>query len=476
MIKRNKRRILVCLLTASLTSAAVTGCQGSSRNGNRITRSEGEIPQETNYENCVKGETLKAEGPVRADLSPEDCVGWEKLLEENVVSPSFRKALDQFAYKSGSAVLKNVVGNGNYSPLSLYFTLALAGCGAEGETGEQILGSLGMRERKELTEQCRKLYQWYVYQTQMEKDQRAHFGMKDYQGIIKPGNSLWISDQLPIHKEYRTLAADWFFASSYGVDFTDPDIRKQMEAWITENISGSMPPKLDMEIAQETMLAILNTMNFYGGWLDPFQTEMTQEDTFTLEDGQQVTVPYLNQTQWLGVFKKGEGYTISGLFTNNSCRMLFFLPDADRTVGEFLESPEKLKEAMNVETTDWVQGKVVWKVPKFGFGSSYQLRDSLIAMGMDQMFGENAQFGGISPEPLQLSSVMQETHIAVDENGIEGAAYTTQETDGSYARKRTDYETEMILNRPFLFGIQDEMYDVWLFFGVCRNPADGDCN
>ena len=28
----------------------------------------------------------------------------------------------------------------------------------------------------------------------------------------------------------------------------------------------------------------------------------------------------------------------------------------------------------------------------------------------------------------------------------------------------------MILNRPFLFGIQDQANDVWLFLGVCRDP------
>jgi len=30
---------------------------------------------------------------------------------------------------------------------------------------------------------------------------------------------------------------------------------------------------------------------------------------------------------------------------------------------------------------------------------------------------------------------------------------------------------EMILNRPFLYGIRDSYNDVWLFLGVCRNPG-----
>lgn len=479
---------MACLLIAAFVSTALTGCGSSGTASEQIQgkpgtedRKNGEDSQNSaasesakgdqetmNVNGSVKGKTLEAREPEKADISPEDYEEWNELLGEQEISEEFKKGLEQFAWKSGSQVLREVQGNGNFSPLSLYYTLALAGCGAKGETAAQILENLGVKDQKELADQCRRLYQWYVYRNQRDREQMIHYGMEDDKSTIRLGNSLWISDQLPVWEDYQRLAAEQFFASSYGVDFGNPETGKQMGAWIAEKTNGVLEPQLTPDPA--TLLAILNTLYFYGGWAEPFREENTQEDVFTLEDGSQMTVPFLNQTNIMGAFRKGEGCTLSWLGTSNNCRMVFLLPDAGRTVGEFLESPEKLEAAMDVEEDAWTQGKVVWKVPKFSFGSSYRLERVLTAMGMDRMFQGNAEFGGISPEPLQVSNVIQETHIGVDENGVEGAAYTMMAMARGGILDNGEM-AEMILDRPFLFGIRDDAHDAWLFLGVCRNPA-----
>ena len=493
-MKPARTRCKAFLLAAALAATAVTGCGsiGNAPDRNQESQEKGQIQEsqgssgtesretgensqnlaaegdQKNVENSsVKGKTLKAREPEKADISPEDFEAWNKLMEQQAVSEEFRKGLEQFAWNSGSRVLGEARGNGNFSPLSLYYTLALAGCGAEGETGAQILKNLGVGDRQELADQCRRLYQWYVYQNQRDQERMAHYGMEDYKSTIRLGNSLWISDQLPVREDYQKLAAEQFFASSYGVDFGNPDTGKQMGAWIAEKTNGVLEPQLAPD--PSTLLAILNTLYFYGGWAEPFQEQNTQEDVFTLEDGGQVTVPYMNRTEMMGAFRKGEGCTLSWLGTNNNCRMVFLLPDEGKTVGEFLESPEKLETAMDVSEDAMTPGKVVWKVPKFDFGSSYRLESTLAAMGMDRMFGGNAELGGISPEPLQVSSVIQETHIGVDENGVEGAAYTMMALARGGMPDQGE-TAEMILDRPFLFGILDDAHDAWLFLGVCRNP------
>ena len=510
-MKSAKTMVTVCLLAAVVASTAITGCSssGTSQGQNQESQAQSRGSQEQNQEGqdqsqgsqenpatadtngaeesrnpavspsregnkspgkagtYAAGKTLEAKEPEKADISPEDYEGWNRLLKAQTLSGEFQKGLEQFAWKSGSQVLKDAPGNGNFSPLSLYYTLALAGCGAEGETAAQILGSLGVEDQKELADQCRRLYQWYVYQTQRDQEQMAHYGMEGNKSTIRLGNSLWISDQLPVYEDYQNLAAEQFFASSYGVDFGDPSTGKQMGDWIAEKTKGVLAPKLEPDPA--TALAILNTLYFYGGWAEPFAEGDTREDAFTLEDGSQVQVPYMNQTQLDGAFKKRDGCTLSWLETGNNCRMIFLLPDEGKTVEEFLDSPEKLEAAMEAGQEGWSQGTVVWKVPKFSFGSSYRLEDTLAAMGMDRMFGEQAELGGISPEHLYVSSVIQETHIGVDEQGVEGAAYTmlAMECGAVLDQEET---AEMILDRPFLFGIRDNAHDVWLFLGVCRNP------
>ena len=60
--------------------------------------------------------------------------------------------------------------------------------------------------------------------------------------------------------------------------------------------------------------------------------------------------------------------------------------------------------------------------------------------------------------------------MGVDEEGVEGAAYTMIALAGAGMPDDTQ-KAQMILDRPFLFGIRDYRNDVWLFLGVCGNPA-----
>jgi len=477
-MRENKKHLTAYLLVVAMASSTIIGCQPSGTLSDKKqetaessvveTRMSGEETKESmENPNYNKGKTREAKDPEKAELSPEDYEGWNQLLAENEISEAFAEGLDGFAYESGSAVLKDVQGNGNYSPLSLYYTLALAGCGARGKTANLILEKLGVKDQKELAEQCRRLYQSYGYQSQRDQERMAYYGMGDNPSTIQLGNSLWISDQLNIYEEYQKMAAEKFFASSYSVDFGSPDTEKKMGEWIAQKTNGVLVPQLAIDPA--TLLVILNTLYFYGGWVEPFSEEMTQEDVFYQEDGRQVAVPYLNRTQMEGKFKKGEGYTVSYLETNNGCRMMFLLPDEERMVKDFLESPQKLRDALEVREEDWIRGKVIWKVPKFDFGTSYSLNDTLKAMGMERMFGSQAEFGGISPETMRVSEVIQETHIGVDENGVEGAAYTMMAIARG-AMIESEEMAEMILDRPFLFGIRDDSHGIWLFLGVYRNP------
>ena len=82
---------------------------------------------------------------------------------------------------------------------------------------------------------------------------------------------------------------------------------------------------------------------------------------------------------------------------------------------------EKLKEALNGE---YETMKVNWKMPKFSFGSSLKLEDTLKSLGAGDMFQETANFSVMTEDAVLVSSVIQETHIGVDESGVEGAAYT----------------------------------------------------
>jgi len=462
---------------AALAAVLLAGCGGASPTIQAADRTETEAERagqslgQTEHEvGLVKSaKEMEAAEPGALPYLPDDYDNWNKCLGDNHISDDFENSLKKFSFTSGSQVLKQEQGNGMYSPLSLYYALALAGSGAEGETASEILGVLGAGDREVLAEQCQKLYTWYAYQGQWESGRMKEYGADQYDSKLQLANSLWISDRLNIKDGYQKLAAEKFFASSFGVDFEDPQTGKTMGDWISGKTNGAISPQLSPD--PETLLAIVNTLYFYGGWTTPFEEALTETDEFTLEDGTTVSCPFLNRTDVMGSYQRGDGYLLSCLLTNNNhCQMAFLLPDEGRRVGEWLENPELLQEAMDGDKLEWNYGTVTWKVPKFSFGSSYKLEDTLRAMGAGRMFGESAEFGGISDQPLKVDSVIQETHIGVDEQGVEGAAYTMIAMSAGAALNEGQ-KADMILDRPFLFGIRDAGLDVWLFLGVCRNPG-----
>ena len=66
-----------------------------------------------------------------------------------------------------------------------------------------------------------------------------------------------------------------------------------------------------------------------------------------------------------------------------------------------------------------------------------------------------------------ISGINQETHIAIDENGVEASAFTQIDYAGA---AMPEGRAEMILNRPFIYAVTTSNGMI-LFVGICNNPV-----
>ena len=119
-------------------------------------------------------------------------------------------------------------------------------------------------------------------------------------------------------------------------------------------------------------------------------------------------------------------------------------------------------------------GDIIWRVPRFTCSSKQEWNRLLEELGVKKAFQrEEADFSQMIesanlPMQVWISQVEQGAKLIVEEGGIEAAAYTyvgMEESADGAERERA----EMILNRPFLYGIVKE--GVYLFLGVCQNPT-----
>ncbi|MDD2427149.1 MAG: serpin family protein [Eubacteriales bacterium] len=413
-------------------------------------------------------------GPLLAVSYPkgygfEDSDSWIEIFEQTELSGDFLKSVNNFSLRTAAAVLENNPAgkNVNFSPLSLYYALAIASSGAESETADELLELLGTADVETLNEQSNKMYRRQYFDNEMGKFQIA--------------NSLWLDkdmngEAIIFKDDFVKNAADNYYAGSYNVDFADPATADAMAAWIAENTNNTLKPELEIDPAQ--ILSIINTVYFRDQWVDRFNEEKTEADLFYLANGGEVEVDFMNSVYGTAGFYRGEGYTRASLGLKNS-EMVFILPDEGVSPYELIATSEKLDATFNGGEEFW--GEVVWQVPKFSFASKLDLKETLQNLGIESAFLPEADFSGITDHLAYISALNQETHIAINEEGVEASAFTHIAYAG--AAPPSD-RAGMILDRPFIFAITtntsyqtgegDSDWDsvqIPIFVGICEDPT-----
>lgn len=145
--------------------------------------------------------------------------------------------------------------------------------------------------------------------------------------------------------------------------------------------------------------------------------------------------------------------------------MVFVLPDEGYGVEDLLASPQALEAALTGGESKF--GEVVWKLPKFSIEAKYDCKQMLKNLGINAAFSQTADFSAMSNSIVCIDGIVQETHISVNEDGVEAAAFTDIGYAG--AAMPTD-QAEMILDRPFLYAVQDKN-GVILFLGVYQGAT-----
>lgn len=394
----------------------------------------------------------KSSAPVQLLVSPrqvddDDQERWERLDEAYVAS------LGDFSAQSAAKLLGEQTENAMYSPASLYMALSLAAEGARGETQTEMLNLLGV-SAADLSQLSRRLF------VRLYRDEDG--------AVQKMANSLWIGQGQTPRQQYMDTAAKDFFASAYLADFSKPEAGQAMSKWVSDNTGGVLSPSF--ETKEDWRMVLINTLYTKMAWARPFPQEATREEPFYLADGTSVTTPFMHQEIDYSSFWKGDGYRASELPTRFG-RMVVVLPNEGVSPADLLAKPENLPAMLDLGRKDRQSDtKVVFSVPKFSFGNTFGLDETLNGLGMKKAFTGAADFSGMLAGPTYFSKIQQGTHIEIDEEGFEAAAYTLMPTNTGGSPPPTTKVEHMKLDRPFLFAILSGD-DVPLFIGIVADPT-----
>ena len=357
---------------------------------------------------------------------PEDAQEQYDFLEANQASEAFIESMQKFGAKTSSMVLTENSTNQTYSPISFAYALGVLGSGASGQTSRDIAKALESTNMKVISNGLNKFY----------------------------------------NSNYSDEAAEQFYASAYSVDFSEQATADAMAKWISEQTSGLLNPTFQANPDQ--ILSIINTLYFEGAWANNFDAANNTEEAFTLADGSEVDATYMNQTFQGATYYETDDYTLFEIPFEGGQTMKFVLPKEGSALETLLDQ-ESLEQILSEQEESSVRyADVNFKLPKFSFDSEFDLNETCKALGLEELLEGKADLSGITDERVALSSVKQESHVEVDENGCKAAAYTKMDiVRMSMPVPMEQYDFS--LDRPFLFVIESQD-EAPLFVGTVYNP------
>ena len=461
MKKIDTKKLVGKAAFCALLGLTLSGCASSVQPEHA---KESSAMQEDNRKELVA--VAQAEFPSEPEFKTEDDQWNYSMERREKLTEEFTSAYQAFAMKTSAELLKDSSENIAYSPLSLYYALALACDGADGATQEEILRLLGYENIESLETDCKGAFEALYYVPNEKNNKPNEWGEypSESRYTLMIANSLWADDSMELDPTYAERAAKLFYADIFRGDLQAEETAKKKAEWVREKTKGLIEAS-EQPLLDNAQLSIVNTVYFYDEWMNRFQKEETKEDSFTLADGTEVTCEFMNMIRSSAGFRRGENYTASSLSLKNG-NMVFVLPDEGVDVNTLAEDEATLSEVL-FDGGESLFGRVTWKVPKFSYGSDMELADALKTLGMKDAFTSDADFSSMSESAqVFISDIRQNAHIGIDENGVEAAAFTEILFAGAALPKD---EAEMILDRPFLYAVINNGQIV--FTGICEDPT-----
>ncbi len=350
--------------------------------------------------------------------------------------------------------------NRNLSPISVYLAMAMVTEGANGDTQAELLKMLGCETIEQLRGVCAALLEMLSIDSE--------------HCTVDLKNSLWMADELggvPVtfRDSFLSALGETYRSEANTVNFRDFTAGQQIAAWITEHTRGKIKISNDaMHFDPETIAVLINTIYLKANWVDPFDKQLQNVGVFYGPDGEESKVDYMTRSDHNVMIVQGDGWLRYRVQLSGIGWMTFVLPDEGIALDRLLGSSEAIETLLRAGINKTCNVSLM--IPKFSFQDKMQLEAVLASMGLDLSFTDDADFSGMTDVPAKIDSVLQESFIGVDENGVEAAAYTMVSVKAAGIYNPVELETvEFHLTRPFLYAI--ESYDgTVLFIGTVTAP------
>ena len=337
-----------------------------------------------------------------------------------------------------------------YSPYSLSLDLAMLSLGAGGQTKEDILAFLGLKDFNE--EDIMELYGALT----------GVIDKIDPDCTVLSSNSHWYNKGFPIKENFKRQSVRYFYAELFeGKDFSLDKTTQEMNAWCEEKTKGLIQ-NMFTENPVGAVAILINALYFKGAWTDPMERDNTRRN-FNHSDG-----TTSEETDWIThtasyPYAESEGASVLSIpFGNGAFSFVIALPKEGVNIRDYVGG----QAAGDCRASDSTLKLVAVTIPAIEAEFKKDIVLPLAKNGLLSLMS-NADFSGMSDSPMMISAIGQACKLKIDEKGGEAAAVTA--AVGTYCPEVGSDEVlpiPFIADRPFIYGIRENESSMFLFLGV----------
>jgi len=388
-----------------------------------------------------------------ADLKPS-----QQPASPAQIDKAIKKEINAFAVDLFKKSAENE-GNIMISPASVYLALAMTLNGADGETKTAMLDVLAAQGLTVdmINNACRN---WIDL---LEKT--------DSKTKLEIANSIWFDQDFTPYKPFLQKNADYFAADIKKLNFNDRNTPKIINNWVKEATHNTIDKIVD-SIDPDVVIYLINAVYFKSDWQTEFNKNNTRDRTFNTPDGT-IETPFMHRLDRMTYFSINKATGVALPYADQKFAYFALLPDKEMTPREWLaEQDQSLFNDLARLMAKKPKYTVQLAMPKFEVHYEDSLLNELTELGMGIAFDPDqsdfSQMNEQHTKDLYISEVKHKTFIRVDEKGTEASAATSVEVRVTSAPQ---FDKELTLDRPFLYGIMDLQTGMPLFVGIMENPA-----
>ena len=384
-----------------------------------------------------------------------------------------------FALRLYQQVVKEEVGKNVFiSPYSISAAFSMVLLGAMGNTAIEIVKGLGFSvdDTGEIaqTGQTQQVaqksdFQKVVHTRQQELLRQLSKSLKNI--TLETANKLFVEQNFRLTSEFLEDSSKFYQTEAESLDFQkdSENSRLHINKWIEDKTRRKIQNLLPSgSIDPLTRLVIANAIYFKGDWLNKFDQKNTRLADFFVDEEKVAKVQMMSQEKKFKIgFDRELGVQVVNLpYKGESISMILLVP-TERFGLKALESKLSHEKLLSL-TSQFSLEKAVLSLPKMKLEFDLDLVPILIKLGINDVFGDNADLSRISGQQgLYVSGAFHKAFLEVNEEGSEAAAATAVVIA---LRSMPAMPVRITCDHPFLFLIKHNPTQSILFMGRFVSP------